>query len=75
MNHLFFKCAMAKYNWSVASRASDIGTKPENFYDLCQNWLQKFTGRDRIVVMLGTSALLWNLWSVFNGNSLTTLLR
>jgi hypothetical protein len=52
MNHLFFECPMAKYNWSVASCALGIGTKPENFYDLCQNWLQKFTGHDRTVVML-----------------------
>jgi hypothetical protein len=47
MNHLFFKCPMDKYNWNVASCALGIGTKPVNFYDLCQNWLQKFTGRDR----------------------------
>jgi mannosylglycoprotein endo-beta-mannosidase len=68
MNHLFFECPMAKYNWSVASRASDIGTKHENFYDMFQNWLQKFVGRDRTVVMLGTSALLWNLWKTRNAS-------
>jgi mannosylglycoprotein endo-beta-mannosidase len=68
MNHLFFECPMAKYNWNVASCALGIGTKPVNFYDLCQNWLQKFTGRDRIVVMVGTAALLWNLWKTRNAS-------
>jgi hypothetical protein len=66
INHLFFECPLAKYNWSVASCAFGVESKPESFFDLCQNWLQKFTGKDRVVVMLGTAALLSNLWKTRN---------
>jgi hypothetical protein len=43
---------------SVASCALGVESKPESFFDLCQNWLRKFTCKDRVVVMLGTTALL-----------------
>ena len=29
-----------------------------SFFDLCQNWLSSYTGKDRVVVLLGTAALL-----------------
>jgi hypothetical protein len=68
INHLFFECPLARFNWSVASCALGIERNPENFYDLCQNWLQEFFGVDRVVVMLGTTALLWNLWKTRNSS-------
>jgi hypothetical protein len=67
-NHLFFECPLPRYNWSAETCALGIKTKRENFSDLCQNWLQKFSGRGRVVVMLGSASLCRNLWKTRNSS-------
>ncbi|VAH06208.1 unnamed protein product [Triticum turgidum subsp. durum] len=45
-----------------------------SFFDLCQNWLSSYTGKDRVVVLLGTAALLWSIWKTRNKSSFQSVM-
>lgn len=66
VNHLFFFCSLAKFLWNIVGCALGNQRDPISFFDLCQNWLSSYTGKDRVVVLLGTAALLWSIWKTRN---------
>ncbi|KAI4991371.1 hypothetical protein ZWY2020_039742 [Hordeum vulgare] len=37
-----------------------------SLFDLCQNWIPAYTGKDRVVVSVGVAALLWSIWKTRN---------
>ena len=66
VNHLFFSCSLAKFLWNIVGCALGSQRAPMSFFDLCQNWLSSYTGKDRVVVLLGSAALLWSIWKTRN---------
>ena len=66
IDHLFFTCSFARFLWNVVGSALGNPQTPLSFFDFCQNWLPKYTGKDRMVIAIGTTALLWSVWKVRN---------
>ena len=66
IDHLFFTCSLARFLWNVVGSALGNPQTPLSFFDLCQNWLPKYTGKDRMVIAIGTTALLWSIWKARN---------
>lgn len=61
IDHIFFTCSFAKFLWNVICGALGNPTMPISFLDLCQNWLPTYTGKDRVVVAVGSVALIWTI--------------
>ena len=66
VDHLFFSCSLSRFLWSIVGCSLGNQRSPVSFLDLCQNWLPNYTGKDRVVVMLGVAALIWSIWKTRN---------
>jgi hypothetical protein len=31
-----------------------------SMFNLCQNWIPKYSGRDKVLIMLGVAGLMWS---------------
>jgi hypothetical protein len=58
IDHLFFKCKLARYVWGVVRCANGIGAIPVKFQDL-SDWIFGFPSKDRNV--LGVAAVVWSI--------------
>ena len=61
-----FTCYFARFLWNVVGSALGNPQTPLSFFDFCQNWLPKYTGKDIVVIAIGTAALLWSIWKTRN---------
>ena len=66
LEHLMFTCPLAKYMWKVSCVSLGIYSKPSSFDDLYQGCFASSFGRDRKLLLTGTSVLFWSIWKARN---------
>ena len=62
----FFSCSFARFLWNVICGTLGNPKLPLSFFDLCQNWIPSYSGKDRAIVSIGAAALIWTIWKTKN---------
>lgn len=66
IDHLFFQCSAARLVWSLLKCAFDLNSTPINLDDCFSRWIKTFPKQDKILVLVGVSAMFWSLWKCRN---------
>ena len=66
IDHLFFSCSCARFLWNVICGTLGNPKLPLSFFDLCQNWIPSYSGKDRAIISIGAAALIWTIWKTRN---------
>ena len=64
--HIFFDCQIAKFTWRVVQVVLHPICIPMNPSEMFSHWLHLFNKRDRNLLTVGCSAVLWTLWKIRN---------
>jgi hypothetical protein len=62
INHLFFKCPVARYVWGIASCATGFSYQFTDIDDCFVVWLKVFPKKKRRLISVGVAAVFWAHW-------------
>jgi len=65
IDHLFFKCSVAKVIWACVARCIGAADIPGNL-NQCWSWLEKWLPLDKKFHVCGTAAICWAIWKARN---------
>ena len=66
IDHLFFSCSIARLIRSLVGCAFDLKKFPKDMDNCFGNWLKNFSKNDKKIVLIGTSALIWDILNSCN---------
>jgi hypothetical protein len=65
IDHLFFKCPVARYVWRVVQVSLGISFIPSNIDDIFGVWMHNFK-RNANLILYGCWAVMWAIWRARN---------
>jgi hypothetical protein len=66
IEHLFFKCSIARFVWRVIQIALNLDFIPKSIGELCDRWLNKSKDRISNLMIFGCGAVFWAIWRTRN---------
>lgn len=66
IDHLCFTCSAAKLLWSLIKCSFNLKTCPKWTYDCLGPWVRSFVDREKKLVLVGISAIMWAIWKFRN---------
>ena len=66
INHLFFKCPLARYVWNIVSVSTGLNCQFVDANHCLTDWLNGFKGKTKLKVAVGLAAVFWGLWKSRN---------
>ena len=66
IDHLFFKCPLARYVWNTVSVATGINCQAVDAQNCLTVWLENFGRKQKGKVAVGVAAILWGIWKTRN---------
>jgi hypothetical protein len=59
IDHLFFKCTIARFVWRVIKVALNLDFIPKNTRELCDSWMNKSKDKVTNLLLFGCGAVFW----------------
>jgi hypothetical protein len=66
IDHLFFKCSVAKFVWRVVQIALNLDYIPKNIDEVCDSWMKNPKNKMSNLLIFGCGALFWAIWRTRN---------
>jgi hypothetical protein len=66
VDHLFFKCSVARYVWRVIQVALHLDFIPKNIKELFDIWMKGPKNKITNMFLFGCGAVLWAIWRTRN---------
>lgn len=66
VDHLFFKCHLAKFVWGIRQEIFDLGSCPRSLEDLSSSWLRGKGPLPNMLLMFLFAGFAWALWITRN---------
>jgi hypothetical protein len=66
IEHLFFKCSIARFVWRVIQIALNLDFIPKSIGELCDRWLNKSKDRISNLMIFRCGAVFWAIWRTRN---------
>ena len=66
IDHLFFKCSVAKFVWRVVQIALNLDYIPKNIDEVCDSWMKIPKTKLSNLLIFGCGALFWAIWRTRN---------
>jgi hypothetical protein len=65
IDHLFFRCPVARYVWRVIQISLGISCIPSSIEELFGVWIRNFNKNTKLI-LFGCGAVLWSIWRARN---------
>jgi hypothetical protein len=66
IDHLFFKCSIARFVWRVVQIALNLDSIPKNIGEICDRWMNKSKDRISNLMIFCCGAMFWAIWRTRN---------
>jgi hypothetical protein len=66
IDHLFFKCPLARYIWNVVSCTFGLKFQFDSADHCISNWLKGFGGEKKEILAVGVAAIIYSIWKTRN---------
>ena len=66
IDHLFFKCFIARYVWRVIQATLNLDFIPKNTRELCDSWMNNPKIKVTNLLLFGCGTVFWAIWRTRN---------
>ena len=66
IDHLFFRCPLARYVWNTVSVAVGVNCQAVDTQSCLTGWLDSFGKKMKKKMAVGVAAVLWGIWKTRN---------
>jgi hypothetical protein len=66
IDHLFFKCSIARFVWRVVQIVLNLDFIPKNIEEICDRWMNNPKDRISNLLIFGCGAMFWAIWRTRN---------